>query len=73
MPTRFIRYNPDVYQPVKSQRKVKIEQREKKLIEYVSYAMKHSPQEDNVIANVIYLFYDEYDTTKQEWLPLISI
>lgn len=73
MPVRFIRYNPDVYQPLKGQRAVKIEQREKKVIEYMMHAMKHGPQENNTFADVLYLFYDEYDTTKQEWLPLIRL
>ena len=43
---------------------------EKKLIEYVNYAIKHSPQEDKVISNVLYLFYDDYDTTHQDWITL---
>jgi hypothetical protein len=68
MPVRFIRYNPDAYEPVKGQRKIKLEQREKKLLEYVNYAIKHSPDE---IANVLYLFYDGYDTTIQTWDKLI--
>ena len=68
MPVRFIRYNPDAYEPVKGQRKVKLEQREKKLVEYVKYAIQNSPKD---IANVLYLFYDEYDTTIQTWDKLI--
>lgn len=48
MPVRFIRYNPDVYEPMKGQRKMKFEQREKKLIEYVKYAMSHPPQEEKI-------------------------
>jgi len=71
IPVRFIRYNPDYYEPIKGQRIIKQEQREKKLIEYVYYAIKHTPQEDNVFANVLYLFYDEYDTSTQQWLKLI--
>ena len=71
IPVRFIRYNPDYYEPIKGQRTVKQEQREKKLIEYIHYAIKHTPQEDNIFANVLYLFYDEYDTTNQQWLQLI--
>ena len=71
IPVRFIRYNPDCYEPIKGQRTIKQEQREKKLIEYVYYAIKHTPQEDNVFANVLYLFYDEYDTSTQQWLKLI--
>ena len=73
MPVRFIRYNPDVYQPIKGQRVLKIEQREKKLIEYIIHAMKHSPQEDNVFSNVLYLFYDECDVTNPIWIPLIEL
>jgi hypothetical protein len=70
MPVRWIRYNPDCYEPTKGQRYIKQEQREKKLVEYVTYAMKHSPQEDKAISNVLYLFYDEYDTTHQDWITL---
>ena len=70
MPVRFIRYNPDVYEPAKGQRKVKLEQREKKLVEYVKYAMKHPPKEEGSFANVLYLFYDEHDTRNQEWHKL---
>lgn len=75
MPVRFIRYNPDVYEPVKGQRTQKQEQREKKLVEYVKYAMKHSPVNDHAHAhsNVLYLFYDEYDMKKQEWNILIQL
>jgi hypothetical protein len=69
MPVRWIRYNPDMYESLKGQRQVIIEKREKKLIEYVKWAMKHPPQD---ISNVLYLFYDEYDTTNQPWLSLIK-
>ena len=71
MPVRWIRYNPDTYESQKGQRQVKIEQREKKLLEYVKWAMQHSPQKDGDISSVLYLFYDEYDTTKQPWMKLI--
>ena len=70
-PVRFIRYNPDHYEPIKGQQKIKQEQREKKLVEYIKYVMKHPPQEDRVIANVLYLFYDEYDNRNQVWDKLI--
>ena len=73
MPVRFIRYNPDVYEPMKGQRKVKLEQREKKLVEYVKYAMTRPPQEEGVFSNVLYLFYDEYDTTNQVWHKLVGL
>ena len=72
MPVSFIRYNPDVYEPIKGQKKVIIEQREKKLIEYVKYSMNNSPIIAGAFANVIYLFYDDYDTTKQIWYTLIT-
>ena len=68
MPVRWIRYNPDVYEPMKGQRKIKLEQREKKLIEYTKWAMKNPP---DTISSVLYLFYDEYDTKNQEWHKLI--
>ena len=68
MPVRWIRYNPDVYEPMKGQRTIKLEQREKKLIEYTKWAMKNPP---DTISSVLYLFYDEYDTKNQEWHKLI--
>ena len=68
MPVRWIRYNPDVYEPMEGQRKVKIEQREKKLLEYTKWAMKNPP---DMISNVLYLFYNDYDTKNQEWQTLI--
>ena len=57
-PVRFIRYNPDVYEPAKGQRRMNRLQREKKLMEWSQYAMEHSP---SVISDVLYLFYDEHD------------
>lgn len=71
IPVTFIRYNPDVYEPIQGQRAVKLEQREKKLVEYVLYAMKHSPSESDMISNVLYLYYDECDTANPEWHQLI--
>jgi hypothetical protein len=71
MPVRFIRYNPDYYEPIKGQRRFTQEQKEKKLVEYLIHAMKHTPQEDGIFANVLYLFYDDYDTSNQPWLRLI--
>ena len=68
MPVRWIRYNPDVYEPMEGQRKVKQEQREKKLLEYTKWAMKHTPE---TISNVLYLFYDGHDTQSQEWHTLL--
>jgi hypothetical protein len=70
IPVRWIRYNPDCYEPIKGQRYVKQEQREKKLLEYIHYAMSN-PLEDNILSSVLYLFYDEYDTTTQPWHTLI--
>jgi hypothetical protein len=72
MPVRWIRYNPDYYEPIKGQRYITQEKREKKLIEYVTYAINHTPQEDGVLSNVVYLFYDEYDTTEQPWHTLYT-
>ena len=72
MPVTFIRYNPDIYEPVKGQQIVTLDNREKKLIEYIKYAMKHSPMEMNMLANVIYLFYDEYDNKKMDWIQLVE-
>ena len=71
MPVRWIRYNPDVYEPMKGQRKIVFEQREKKLVEYVKWAMKYSPEEDGNVSSVLYLFYDDYDTKGQEWYKLV--
>jgi len=69
MPVTFIRYNPDVYEPIKGQRRMNRQQREKKLIEWVRYAMEHPP---HVIANVLYLFYDDHDNTHMEFQTLIQ-
>ena len=69
MPVRFIRYNPDTYKVVKGQRQVTVKQREKKLVDFVLYAMKQPPVDS--IANVLYLFYDNYDVTTQVWDKLI--
>lgn len=71
MPVHWIRYNPDSYQPLKGQKMVTQSQREAKLLEYVRYATTHTPQEAGYISDVIYLFYDEYDMTHQEWMKLI--
>jgi len=71
MPVRWIRYNPDVYEPMEGQRPVKLEQREKKLVEYIKWAMKHSPQEEGNVSSVLYLFYNDYDMKNQEWEKLI--
>jgi hypothetical protein len=68
MPTTFIRYNPDKYKPVEGQEEVRAEQREKKLIEYIAFLMKQPP---TTFANVLYLFYDEYNTQLEEWHTLI--
>ena len=72
LPITFIRYNPDIYDPIKGQKMLKLEQREKKLIEWIIYAMKHSPIETDAIANVLYLFYDEYDNNSPEWHVLMT-
>ena len=69
MPVTFIRYNPDVYEPVKGQRIITMDNREKKLIEYVKHAIKNPPVD--MIANVTYLFYDEYDSKRMEWTKLV--
>ena len=71
MPVKWIRYNPDMYHPTHKQPVWAQERREKKLLEYIHYAMKHTPQEDGCISHILYLFYDDYDTMKQEWLKLI--
>ena len=68
MPVTFIRYNPDVYEPAKGQRRMNRPQREKKLIEWVQYAIEHPPQ---AVANVMYLFYDDHDNTNTEFQTLI--
>ena len=73
IPVRWIRYNPDSYEPLKGQRPVKLEQREKKLVEYVKWAMTHPPQEEGNFSDVLFLFYNEYDTKEQLWNTLIKI
>jgi hypothetical protein len=71
MPTLFIRYNPDTYTPIKGQRQVTATQREKKLVDYIKYAIQHPPKD--AFANVLYLFYDTYNIQLQEWEILIAI
>jgi len=70
IPVRFIRYNPDYYKPYPKQKYIQIEEREKKLIEYIKYAIINPP--NNCIADVIYLFYDEYDISTMQWITLIK-
>ena len=69
MPVRWIRYNPDSYDPAKGQRRMKIEQREKKLVEYIRWAMRRPP--DGAISSVLYLFYDEHDSRISNWEKLV--
>jgi len=69
MPVRWIRYNPDSYDPAKGQQRLKIEQREKKLVEYIHWAMGHPP--DGVISSILYLFYDEHDARNSSWEKLV--
>jgi hypothetical protein len=71
MPVRWIRYNPDVYEPIKGQQQMKKEKREEKLLEHIIWGMQHSPQEDGNFSSIMYLFYDEHDTKNQPWLKLI--
>jgi hypothetical protein len=70
MPVRFIRYNPDSYKPLIGQKNINIEQREKKLLEYIKYSIASSPIDDGVFSNVIYLFYNDYDASSS-WSKLI--
>ena len=35
--------------------------------------MKHSPTYNGVFSDVLYLFYDDYDTTSQLWDTLIKL
>jgi len=70
VPVTFIRYNPDLYDPIKGQKMIRLEQREKKLVEWVQYAMDHHPSEMDAVCAVLYLFYDEYDTQVPEWHAL---
>jgi hypothetical protein len=72
MPVSFIRYNPDSYKVIKGQSIITCEKREKYLIEYIKYAMEHSPLEYNAFANVLYLYYDYHDITNIEWNTLIK-
>ena len=71
IPVTFIRYNPDKYKSIDKQKYMLSHQREQKLIEWIKYAMKHSPNENGDIANVLYLFYDDYDIHNPSWYTLI--
>ncbi len=68
IPVRWIRYNPDVYEPMEGQRYIKVEQREKKLLEYTKWAIKQAP---DTISDVMYLFYDGYNINSSEWHTLL--
>ena len=68
MSVTFIRYNSDTYEPIKGQRMMHQEQREKKLLEY---ALKHSPRESGAFSNILYVYYDECDTANPYWHELI--
>ena len=70
MPVRWIRYNPDVYEPIEGQRNISIKDREKQLIACTKFAIKNAPP-PGTISDILYLFYDEYDE-KQHWLMLIA-
>jgi hypothetical protein len=70
MPITFIRYNPDRYEPADGEQ-LKLEQREKKLVEWIRYAIKHNPMEVGAMANVLYLFYDGYHHSP-EWHTLMA-
>jgi hypothetical protein len=41
------------------------------LVEYVKWAMKHSPSEEGVFSNVLYLYYDEYDSHNNGYQKLM--
>ena len=71
MPVTFIRYNPDVYDPAKGQRYASLQQREKKLVEYIKHAMKNSPSNKDIVADVLYLYYDGHDNSEPVWHTLI--
>jgi hypothetical protein len=73
MPVTFIRYNPDVYEPHGKQKMLSLEQREKKMLEYLKLAVRNSPKERGDFANVLYLFYDGHDSTEPSWHSLIRI
>jgi len=73
IPVTFIRYNPDMYQPLSGQKYQNIEKRERKLIEWVIYAMKNNPYDNGCMVNVLYLFYDDHDTHNPVWHSLIAV
>lgn len=69
----FLRYNPDAYDPAGRQKALTSYKREEKLIEWVRYAQCHPPTDRGSFADVLYLFYDEYDVSKPEWHPLMAM
>ena len=73
MPVMFIRYNPDVYEPVPGQRRIKLEQREKQLMAYLKHYMKNPPMSQGAFANVLYLFYDGHDSHNPSLHTLLEL
>lgn len=69
----FLRYNPDAYEPAGRQKAFTTDRREEKLIEWVQFAQNHPPTDRDSFADVLYLFYDEYDVAKPEWHRLIAM
>ena len=59
--------------PVYNIKGEKKEQREKKLVDYTKWVMKHSPTDNGVFSDVLYLFYDDYDATNQVWHTIIKL
>ena len=65
----FISYNPDNYRNLHGRKKIVEESKHKrhlKLLEWLKYCMKNSPEKDDDYIRAIYLYYDEWNGTGEQ-------
>ena len=74
MSTIFIRYNPDDFKD-KEGKKVKITQkeRESQLLKYLDMCIQSKPNNETEMLRVLYLFYDEFEVTKQAQIEILKL
>lgn len=65
LPTTFLRYNPDDYKPAKRVKRPLKHEREELLVKMVCSALKSPPKCAEDLCRVVYLFYDDFDHTKE--------
>ena len=74
MPTIFLRYNPDDYKD-KVNKTIKISQKEREtqLLKYLDMCMQTKPKDESEYLRVIYLFYDEFEISKQATIDPLKV